>query len=289
MSRSFPTEATIVTFLKAQGIEEPTENTYEWLADWRRAYWDSLIRTMPSATLAVSIDQDDNKLYNVLGGYYSWNGEIKLFVADTDNDPADNDTHFVFLQPDNTVSSATDGAGWPTTEHMKLAEVVVASDGFITNIVDRRTAIFKLDGGSGATSAGITTGQVMVKHITTAALEALLDTATNDLFAVNKGDIVVKITFYTETAAGGACLVDIGFDVAAEGAGPTLDGFIVDANANAAGQYSTDDDTYDGAYVEFGGKAAAADGNVTIDSSTNQSASNFVGGCIMWYIPVNTA
>ncbi len=60
----------------------------------------------------------------------------------------DNDTTYVWLQ-DNSgsaqISSAIDGTGWPTTPHIKLAEVTVAS-GAITGIVDRRAeSLFNAD------------------------------------------------------------------------------------------------------------------------------------------------
>lgn len=53
-------------------------------------------------------------------------------------DPTDNDTTYIWLKPDNTIGSDIDGSGWPTTEHVKLAEIDVDSDGNITEIRDLR-------------------------------------------------------------------------------------------------------------------------------------------------------
>lgn len=142
-----------------------------------------------------------------------------------------------------------------------------------------------------ATASGITTGPVAAKVIATAQLEALLDTETNNLFAVKAGDVVLDVVLYVGTAAGEAATVDIGPDLAAGGTADP-NGFITAGNLNAAGKYSAVDTvtdatahTYSGDLLDDGPVTIAADGYITIDSSADESASAFVGQVVMYYIP----
>jgi hypothetical protein len=137
---------------------------------------------------------------------------------------------------------------------------------------------------SSSVASGITTGSIASKTIATAQLEALLDTNTNNLFSLNAGDTVLEIQIIVGTAAGAACTVDVGLDGTAAAVADT-DGIIVDADANAAATYSSDDATYTGALLTADVVKAAAAGNVTITSSSDQSASSFVGWARMYYIP----
>ena len=57
------------------------------------------------------------------------------------------------------------------------------------------------------------------------------------------------------------------------------------ADANAAGVYSARNGSYDGEYMREGGKLVAADGNLTVTSSTDQSSSSFVGAAWVMYVP----
>jgi hypothetical protein len=48
-----------------------------------------------------------------------------------------NDTTYIWIGLNGSISSAVDGTGWPAAPHFKLAEVTMV-DGAITAIVDRR-------------------------------------------------------------------------------------------------------------------------------------------------------
>lgn len=153
------------------------------------------------------------------------------------------------------------------------------------------SAITEAKAGS-AVASGITTGLIAAKVIATTQLEALLDTNTNNLFAVKAGDVILNITLYVGTAAGSACTVDIGPDAAAAVGSADINGCLAAANANAAGKYSVVDSvtdatahTYSGDLMDDGPITIAADGFITIDSSTDQSSSSFIGQVSMTYIP----
>lgn len=143
-----------------------------------------------------------------------------------------------------------------------------------------------------ATASGITTGPVAAKVIATAQLEALLDTETNNLFAVKAGDVILDIVLYVGTAAGEAATVDIGPDAAAAVGSADPNGCLAAGNLNAAGKYAVVDSvtdatahTYSGDLMDDGPITIAADGYITIDSSADESASAFVGQVVMYYIP----
>ena len=106
---------------------------------------------------------------------------------------------------------------------------------------------------------------------------------TNNLFAVKKGDLVLKVILQTKTVAGAACVVDVGLDSAADGSSEDVDGFLVDTDVNAASTKLEEGTA--GVYHNAAGHVIAADGSVTITSSTDQSASSWVGGAYMIYIP----
>ena len=135
------------------------------------------------------------------------------------------------------------------------------------------------------TGSGISTGAVACKVIQSAQLEALFDTNENTLFAFKTGDVILAVGIYCGTAAGGACTVDVGLDAVADGAAKDVNGFIEAADVNAAGVYESSDTTYDGAYIRAGAKVIAADGNMVIESSADQSGGAFVGWLYVLYIP----
>ncbi len=141
MARNYPTESNIQTEFTQQGVEEPAENLYEHLDDMRRFQWDFLKRTEGAAALGVYMVPTSDTTYKVRAGYYRWGGEIKLYAGSTAQDPTNNDTTYVWIVAAGTIDSAIDGTGWPSADHIKLAQVVVDSSGNITDIVDMRTPI----------------------------------------------------------------------------------------------------------------------------------------------------
>jgi len=281
-TQGYPAIADILTYLAAQGVEEITENNESFLTEFRQMLWQILNRTESAG--ALSVYADTTTTIKVSSGKYWWNGEYKSYAGSSAINPTDDDTTYVWMGAGNTVSSAIDGTGWPSTEHIKLAEVTVDSDGNITAITDRRPSIQKTFN-NGVSAGGVETGGVCAKRINNTGLVALLDTSSNTLFSINNGDRILEVLMLVETAAGTACTIDVGFDSDADGSSADTDGWLVDGNANSAGIYSSNDATYDGVYV-LPGKAAAADGNVTITSSADISSNGtFSGQIIMTYIP----
>jgi hypothetical protein len=137
------------------------------------------------------------------------------------------------------------------------------------------------------TSAGRISGAIAAKTIDSARLKALLDTTEQACFPVKAGDTVLCIELLVGTAAGAANVVTFGPDATARTAGKDVDGIVKAANANLAGVYSTQNPalTYQGALMTSGIWTADADGNVVVQSSADGTASAFVGGAVMYYIP----
>lgn len=142
--------------------------------------------------------------------------------------------------------------------------------------------------GSVAAASGVTVGPVKAQYIAPASFKALLDTETNDLFAIKAGDIVLDISVITSVASTAACTIKIGTDVDLDGTTADIDSLIDDADAEAVGKVSFGNTTYDGSDA-LGGLPFVADddGYITVDSTVDITAEGaFVGSCIMTYIPV---
>ena len=141
MAATYPTVTIIDAYSTDQGVVDITENDTDFLLDWKQLLWQTMKRTHPVGVLGVYIDPDAPTTFNIIGGLYDWNGTETTYTPTTSINPTDNDTTYVWIDETNAVSSGIDGSGWPDTEHMKLAEVVVDTSGNITNITDRRKAI----------------------------------------------------------------------------------------------------------------------------------------------------
>lgn len=131
---------------------------------------------------------------------------------------------------------------------------------------------------------GVLASKLMVDDAAGDQLRLLLDSNTNDLFEFNENDIITKVVFYTDLAAGVVCLVDIGgnADLIPGGADPTA--FIEQADANVgASQYSSEN-TYEGNELKRG-RYKCSSGWMTITSTVNISASAFRGGVVVTYLP----
>jgi len=290
----YPSASDCVSFLAGLGIEIVKEYDPLHYEHKKQVVWGHVHAVGWAAALRVYAATATT--FNVAGGKYNWRGTVKTYTAGANVDPTDDDTTYVWMKSDNSIDSGIDGDGWPSTVHEPLAEIDTDADGVITDIRDLRGESFlrycNSDTQGQVTASGITTGPVACKRIGSAELKALLDTSTNNLFAVKAGDLVLRVVVCVKTAAGAACVVDVGFDEDADGSAADTDGWLEDANANAAGCYPSDAAGSDigyslcsGAYAKEGGRAADDDGYITITSSTDQSGSTFVGGAWMLYIP----
>ncbi len=144
-----------------------------------------------------------------------------------------------------------------------------------------------------AVAAGLTVGAIAAKVLATTQLEALLSGgAQATAIAMNAGDCILDIILYVGTAAGGTCTLDIGLDGTAAVGSTDPNGLVEAANCNAVGIYRTaetvtdaTEPTYVGDLIGDGPVTIAADGYITLVSSTDQSSSNFIGQLVVLYIP----
>ena len=140
MNGGYPDEATIEAYLAARGIELLTQNNPNWLAEFKQLMW-GLVNATDWAS-ALGVYAPSATTFNVRGGEYYWAGTVKTYTPGAAVDPTDNDTTYVWLTSSNAIGSGIDGSGWPTSEHIKLAEVDVDSSGNITAIRDLRGQTF---------------------------------------------------------------------------------------------------------------------------------------------------
>lgn len=121
-----------------QNFDEPVNNALLQAADASAGF------------CQVFADDAAGTTARVLAGRVLLNGVILVYAGGTISlSSYNNDTAYVWLQNNGSdaaqISAAADGTGWPSGNHIKLAEVTLAS-GVITTIVDRRPETFLSDG-----------------------------------------------------------------------------------------------------------------------------------------------
>jgi len=136
MTQGYPAESEIDAELASLGIELVTENNPNYTAEHKQQVWGTTNAARWTMTLGVYPATPTT--FNVRGGKYLYKGTAKTYTPGEAIDPVDNDTTYIWMNPDNTIDSGIDGDGWPGTEHIKLGEVVVNSSGAITSVIDRR-------------------------------------------------------------------------------------------------------------------------------------------------------
>jgi len=140
MNNGYPSYQDAIAYLNDRGIEEVTE--------WNEAFITEFCQLLYALTNfadwagALGVYCPSSATFNVRGGNYLFAGTVKTYTPGDAVDPTDNDTTYIWLKTDNTIDSAVDGTGWPTTEHVKLAEIDVDADGIITAIRDLRGKTF---------------------------------------------------------------------------------------------------------------------------------------------------
>jgi len=140
MEGGYPAEADIDDFLSDRGIELVTESNTNFLLEFKQLIYRLLNDADWAGALAVYCPSATT--FNVRGGKYLFKGTVKTYSPGSAVDPTNNDTTYIWLKPDNSIDSGTDGSGWPSTEHIKLAEIDVDSDGNITDVRDLRGQTF---------------------------------------------------------------------------------------------------------------------------------------------------
>jgi len=140
MDNGYPTEETITALMTSLGLEIPVESNPNYFGEFKQFLWGLINATRWSMSLAVYCPSPTT--FNVRGGDYTFGGAAKTYTPSTAVDPTDNDTTYIWMDPDNTIDSGIDGSGWPTTDHIKLAEIDVNSSGVITDVRDQRGLAF---------------------------------------------------------------------------------------------------------------------------------------------------
>jgi hypothetical protein len=140
MTGGYPLEADIDTYLSDRGLELVTENNPNFIAEFKQFIW-GLLNALDWAG-ALGVYCPSATTFNVRAGEYLYKGQIKTYTPGSDVNPTDNDTTYIWLTASNTIGSAIDGTGWPSSEHVKLAEIDVDASGNITEIRDLRGRTF---------------------------------------------------------------------------------------------------------------------------------------------------
>lgn len=140
MTGGYPSGADIEDFLSNRGLESLTGNNPNFIVEWLQTLWGMLNAFDWAGVLGVYCPSPIT--FNVRGGKYLFKGMVKTYTPGSAINPTDNDTTYIWLNADNTIGSQIDGDGWPTTEHIKLAEIDVDSDGKITDVRDLRGQTF---------------------------------------------------------------------------------------------------------------------------------------------------
>ena len=139
-SGGYPAEADIDSYLSDIGVELVSENNSNFMQEDKKHVY-SIVNALRWA-MSLGVWCPSSTTFNVRGGSYIYNGTIKTYTPGSAIDPTDNDTTYVWLKVDNTIDYGIDGDGWPGTDHIKLAEIDVDSDGVITEIRDKRGETF---------------------------------------------------------------------------------------------------------------------------------------------------
>jgi hypothetical protein len=140
MTGGYPAEADIDTFLSNRGLELIPEYDANFILEDKKKTW-GILNALDWAS-ALGVHCPSPTTFNVRRGKYLFKGVIKTYTPGSAVNPTDNDTTYIWMKPDNTIGSAIDGTGWPSTEHIKLAEIDVDSDGVITDVRDLRGQTF---------------------------------------------------------------------------------------------------------------------------------------------------
>jgi len=139
-SYGYPSIADVITALAARGVELPVEGNPNYTDQAKCTVW-SILNAVDWAT-ALGVWLPSAMTFNVRGGKYLINGTVKTYSPASAVDPVDNDTTYVWMTDANAIGYGIDGDGWPGTEHIKLAEIDVDSDGVITDVRDLRGQTF---------------------------------------------------------------------------------------------------------------------------------------------------
>lgn len=138
--KGYPSAADILIYLNERGLELPRYGNALFFDELMQTLW--AIANFADFVGALGVYKESDTTYRVRGGSYVFGGEVKTYAQEAAVDPTDNDTTYIWMDPDGTIDSSIDGTGWPGTDHLKLAEIDVDADGVITDIRDLRGQLF---------------------------------------------------------------------------------------------------------------------------------------------------
>lgn len=136
MQKGYPDIADILVQLNAAGIEAPKMGDPLFIDHFWEMLW-GIVNSV-SWAMALGVYKESDTTYRVRAGSFVVDGVVVNYAQEAAVDPTDNDTTYVWMNPDGTVGAAVDGTGWPATAHIKLASIVVDASGVITSITDLR-------------------------------------------------------------------------------------------------------------------------------------------------------
>lgn len=139
-NQGHPADTDIDDILTSAGIEQITEYNPDFMSEFKQTLWD-IFNAIEWAT-ALGVYCPSPATFNVRGGKYLFGDTIKTYTPGVSVDPTNNDTTYIWMADANTVDYDIDGNDWPTTAHIKLAEIDVDADGIITAIRDLRGETF---------------------------------------------------------------------------------------------------------------------------------------------------
>jgi len=201
MTQGYPLEADIDTFLSARAMELMTENNPNWEVEFKQAMYN--LASLFDWAGVLRVYAASSTTFNVVGGKYLYKGTAKTYSAGSAVNPTDNDTTYVWLKSDNSIDSGIDGSGWPSTEHVKLAEIDVDSDGDITAIRDLRGQTFmEVAGGYDGNHQAVVSANGAVPVIFKATLTAGSTVQVHNANAPFKYEIIDAWSVAKSTDAG---------------------------------------------------------------------------------------
>ena len=138
----YPASAAITSYFAANGVEVIDEGATDFVDDFNHLIWNVVKQT--EAARALTVYGVSANAINVVGDDYGWRGETKAYspgaAIDLSSGFADA-TVLVWMRADNTVGHGDASDGWPSEDHIKLAEVDVDSSNEISDIRDCRMMV----------------------------------------------------------------------------------------------------------------------------------------------------
>lgn len=145
MAEEHPADATLNALSGTQdsgtGLAYPTTNA----ADWHTAVFKALehLNRVAEAANALRVYKDDSAAlkFGVRAGKYFNAGTLVSYAGATNQAVTANNTNYIYLLADGTLTVSTSAFPAATTPHVRLAEIVAgAADFDVADLTDRRDA-----------------------------------------------------------------------------------------------------------------------------------------------------